>query len=121
MLAVVQGARSGVGLSVVRQLLREGQFRRVVATCRAPEAAAELHQLQKQYDALSISKLDFALPETIASAAAEVKSIHAPVGLVMNTSGFLHDKSRNISPERAWEHLDVAGLEENFRVRVPGY
>ena len=90
--ALVQGASRGLGLEFVRQILRESPASRVVATCRNPAAAEELHRLRAQVSAerLHVARLDVQEPESIAAAAAAVAEFTEELDLLLNVAALLH-------------------------------
>ncbi|KAF8692165.1 hypothetical protein HU200_039766 [Digitaria exilis] len=89
--AMVQGASRGIGLEFVRQLLRRSDQGRVVATCRAPAAAAELHKLREEHapGRLTVLPLDVTDEATIEAAAASIAETHGSLDLLINSTGIL--------------------------------
>ena len=64
---------------------------RVVATCRAPDGAAELRELRAAHpDQLSIVQLDCTDEGSIAEAAQQVSCSHGHLDLLLNVAGILH-------------------------------
>lgn len=108
--ALVQGSSRGLGLEYVRQLLLRPDTAAVVATCRTPAAATELHALQAQHGPgrLQIVQLDSMDEASIAAAAEQVAASHAHLDLLINASGILHDSS--MSPETALARISMANL-----------
>lgn len=92
------GANRGIGLEFVRQYLQDGW--RVVATCRTPDRAHELHALQQQYpQQLRLEALDIghwaaiaALPEMLAGEG---------IDLLINNAGVYGKGAQGLG------HLDV--------------
>jgi NAD(P)-dependent dehydrogenase (short-subunit alcohol dehydrogenase family) len=106
-------------LEFVHQLLqRPGQ---VIATCRAPDAASGLHDLQNRFGAsrLQLVQLDTADEESIARAAAEVAAAHAHLDLLLNVSGVLHIPGV-LSPETALSRVTAASLHQVFATNAFG-
>ena len=63
---LVTGSNRGIGLAFVSAYLQRGS--RVVATCRQPSQANQLHELQRTYgEALIILPMDVANPQQIAA------------------------------------------------------
>jgi NAD(P)-dependent dehydrogenase (short-subunit alcohol dehydrogenase family) len=90
--ALVQGASRGLGLEFVRQLLERPQ-QVVVATCRRPEEAQQLQELQQQCPALHIVQLDCCDEGSIEQAAAEVAGVVPSLDLIINVAGVLHNSA----------------------------
>ena len=64
---------------------------RVVATCRNPDGAAELQELQSMHpDQLSIVQMDCTNEGSIAEAARQVSGSHSHLDLLLNVAGILH-------------------------------
>jgi len=64
---------------------------RVIATCRNPDKAAELQQLQSSSSGrLDIVQLDCTDEDSIANAASQVSGIHKHLDLLLNVAGILH-------------------------------
>ena len=109
---------AGLGLEFVRQLLaRPGS---VVATCRNPNAATDLQQLQEQHrHRLHIVQLDTGIEESIQAAAAQVSEIHSHINLLLNVSGVLHIPGV-MSPETALNRVTLENLQRVFAVNTFG-
>ena len=91
--ALVQGASRGLGLQFVKSLLDRQDDSRVIATCRAPESAQELLELQAKYGAgrLYVAPLDLTQPESIEKSAEIVKANYSSkIDLLLNVAGILH-------------------------------
>ena len=59
---LITGSNRGIGLEYAKQYLQSGD--RVLATCRHPDEAEELHQLHQQYPvALSVHVIDGLTPQ----------------------------------------------------------
>ena len=69
---LVTGASRGIGLGLVRELVRVGGYT-VVATCRSPAAATTLQELLATAGQPSALPLDVTSDESIASMAAAIK------------------------------------------------
>jgi len=114
---VIQGASRGLGLEIARQLVARG--RRVFATCRRPDAAAALRELERHADgALEVVPLDVKDEASITGAAARVEDAAPRLGLLMNVAGVLHSPSHR--PERKVDEVDPAWLAEVFRINAFG-
>lgn len=109
---------AGLGLEFVRQLLaRPGS---VVATCRDPDRATALTDLQALHPGrLLVTQLDSADEASIAAAAATVAASHPKVDLLLNVSGILHLPGV-MSPETALSRVTLDNLELTFRTNTFG-
>lgn len=85
---LITGSNRGLGLEAVRQYAQEGW--RVYATCRHPAEADALGRLAKDYDHLSIHRLDI-------TRADEIRAIHweledASIDVLLNNAGVYLEK-----------------------------
>ena len=117
---LVQGASRGIGLEFVRQLLAEPSIGRVVATCRAPERAAELATLAAGERRLHVVALDVADEESIARAAAATAGLTDRLHLVVNCAGILHDGRQSVAPEKRLADVRADALVAGFAVNAFG-
>ena len=85
---LVTGANRGIGLGFVKQLLTL-QPRHLFATCRSPDSATELKELQSSHPNLHILKYDVANTADHALVAQEVSKVVEDLGLnlLINTAG----------------------------------
>lgn len=87
------GANRGLGLEFARQLLARGDW--VFATCRQPDQAHELRQLQKRYpDRLHIAALDLADEQAIAQIPKTLSQFTDTLDVLINNAGVLHRDER---------------------------
>ena len=64
---------------------------RVIATCRNPDGAADLQNMQSGSDGrLDIVQLDCTDEKSIANAASQVSHSHQHLDLLLNVAGILH-------------------------------
>ncbi len=86
--ALVTGANRGLGLEFTRQLLARGEH--VVATCREPAAAAELHALADVHSGyLLVLPLQLPDAESIGALVAELAAVELEIDLLINNAGVL--------------------------------
>jgi NAD(P)-dependent dehydrogenase (short-subunit alcohol dehydrogenase family) len=91
-----------------------------VATCRDPDRAAALAELQALHPGrLQITQLNSADEDSIAAAAAAVAASHPKVDLLLNVSGILHLPGV-LSPETALSRVTMENLELTFRTNTFG-
>lgn len=94
-IALIQGASRGLGLEFCRHILRNKNPAVVVATCRNPGGAAELHRLAEQHPGrVTVLRLDVDQEEEVRSAAARVKENFGGLDLLVNSSAMLHPSGR---------------------------
>ena len=83
---LITGANRGIGLEFARQYLLEGW--RVIAACRAPEHAQQLHQLASGCaGCLNTLALDVSVAPSIAQAAEKLDGV--PIDLLLNCAGIM--------------------------------
>ncbi len=85
---LITGANRGLGLAFCAQYAAEGW--QVIATCRAPDAAAELQQLASHYANLSLVALNV---EDFAQVSALAETLSAqPIDVLLNNAGVYGDE-----------------------------
>jgi NAD(P)-dependent dehydrogenase (short-subunit alcohol dehydrogenase family) len=117
----VTGANRGLGLEITAQLLERGE--RVLAACRVPHAAAELHALAATHAGrLDVVELDVVRPESIAAAATVVRGLTPRIDLLFNVAGTKGnlgpDPSQNLS--RVFGEIEAGSMAEIFAVNATG-
>lgn len=98
---LITGANRGLGLEFARQYAALGW--NVIATCRNPEAAAELQALTALYDHIAIEKLDV----TADSDVQRVAEAYAdqPVDILLNNAGIYGDLNKQTLGNFDYEEL----------------
>ncbi|MEQ9642056.1 MAG: SDR family NAD(P)-dependent oxidoreductase [Alphaproteobacteria bacterium] len=100
-LAVIAGASGGIGAALVRALHGGGYADRTIALSRAgPDPC------------------DVTVEAHIAAAAGRIAARGAPVRLVIDATGFLHDD--RFAPEKSWTQLDPDHLARAFAINAIG-
>ncbi len=97
---VITGSNRGIGLELVRQHLQKGD--KVYATCRNPEAATDLNNLQPAYpDSLVVLPMDVISAEAIRSVAHTINGLESGLDLLINNAGVGGDNAKlcNIEPD----------------------
>lgn len=117
--ACVVGASRGIGLGFVKRLAAGGQARRVWAGCRDPRNADALHALAETHEAIRPLRMDLADESTLAAAARTIASESAPVELVINCAGLLHEAD-GLQPERRLAEVRADWLMQAFAVNGAG-
>ena len=109
---LVTGANRGIGLAFVSEYLQRGS--RVIATCRQPSQAKQLHELQQTYgEALIILQMDVADPQQIAACQAEVAKRVDALHLLINNAGVLRQSKR-------LAEIEMHDLLYNFQINAAG-
>lgn len=112
---LVTGASRGIGLSIVRQLLRDGE--RVMASCRNPTDAPHLVELSDQYgDRLSLHALDVADPASVERLSQSLAGER--IDTLINNAGLLggHHQTFHDMDFAAWENVFRTNTLGPFRV-----
>ncbi len=118
--ALVQGASRGIGLALVRRLVDARGVSEVIATCRDPEHADDLRDLQAGgEERLTLVRLDATDEASIEAAAREVGGIAPGLDLLINCAGLLHDGDE-MRPERRLADVDPGALARAFAVNASG-
>lgn len=107
---LVTGANRGLGLAFTRQLLARGA--RVLACCRDPNHADDLHALHKAHpDGLLVHALDVAEPDAIAALPDAAAKHLQRLDLLINNAGVL------VSGER-FGNVEAQSLARSFAVNA---
>ncbi|MBD3190830.1 MAG: SDR family NAD(P)-dependent oxidoreductase [Candidatus Heimdallarchaeota archaeon] len=94
MKVLITGTNRGLGLEFVKQYLERGE--EVIAACRNPEKAKELHQLQKKHgDKLMIIPLELTDQKSINNAYKLVKERFNALDLLINNAGIASGGEKN--------------------------
>lgn len=116
---LIVGASQGIGYGFVQALLQETPVKRVYATYRSAERAANLIALQETVgDRLQCMALDLTNEADIIAAVATLKTAVPQLHLVVNCVGFLHDAT--IQPEKSLRQLNADHLNRYFQINSIG-
>ena len=122
-ISVVVGASRGIGLAMVRDLLRRTKGK-VIGGCRSPDRAEELQRLRVEHgDRLIVGPpIDMVRPDSIEHFGNEIETMtNGRVDVLINTVGILHSKSSAPqAPERSLRHLTPEWFEESLRTNTVG-
>ncbi|KAG6382328.1 hypothetical protein SASPL_141973 [Salvia splendens] len=118
--SMVQGASRGIGLEFVKQLLEKSNKGHVVATCRNPSKATELHDLKNKFaERLDIHQLDLTIDSTIKETAKSVSDKYGYLNLLVNASGIL-TVPNVMQPETTLNKVERASLLLAYEVNAVG-
>jgi len=112
---LITGANRGLGLEFVRQYLADNWH--VIATCRNPDAATSLQELQATYNGLQIMPLDVADFAAIDELASELGG--RPIDVLVNNAGLFGPKRQADGDLRqSFGHIDYDIWTELLRVNT---
>lgn len=109
---LITGSNRGLGLEWVRQCAARGW--RIRATCRDPDAAADLQALAAQHPAVGIHRLDVTAPTQITALAQALGE--DSLDLLVNNAGVYFERWGQDPVGR----IDYAAWEATFRVNTLG-
>jgi NAD(P)-dependent dehydrogenase (short-subunit alcohol dehydrogenase family) len=109
---LITGSNRGLGLEWVRQCAARGWH--VVATCRDPDAAADLRALALHNSGVGVYRLDVTAPDQIAELAARLQG--EVLDLLVNNAGVYFEHWA----QDAVGSIDYDDWQETFRVNTLG-
>jgi len=116
MTILITGSNKGLGLEFVKQYLKRGE--EVIATCRNPEKADVLQQLQQKHsDKLKIIQLDVADKKSINAAHKEVKQKFESLDILINNAGIRSGGEQN---SYTIGEMHTEDVDKVFRVNSTG-
>ncbi|XP_065060880.1 C-signal-like isoform X1 [Rhopilema esculentum] len=109
---LVTGANRGIGLELVKQLLKQPNRPEIIfATCRSPDGATDLKRIAEENKCVQIIKLDVGNLDDVKSAFETVKGHVGDKGLnvLINNAGILHLEGRlqDVTPEVMMESYRI--------------
>lgn len=108
---LITGANRGIGLELVKILLREG--RKVIATCRSPETAVDLRGLVSDMGTdktLDIQQLEVTDSTSIDSLRAKLSGVR--VDVLINNAGVKGSEHQSL------KHMDIDAWRHTFEVNT---
>jgi NAD(P)-dependent dehydrogenase (short-subunit alcohol dehydrogenase family) len=94
---LITGSNRGIGLEFARQYAERGW--RVIATCRNPEAAIDLHAIAAEYDNVKLEQLDITDHDGVDTLAE--KYANSPIDVLLNNAALLGSRG-----DQALGHMD---------------
>lgn len=117
-IAVIQGASRGIGFQYCKSLLSRDPQNVVIATCRNPENAPNLSQLQQEHsDRLSVHQLDVTRTRDIEHVCKVCTEKFGKLDLLINSAGMLHPSGRG---ETSLREVSMEGLEQTMLTNAIG-
>ncbi|MEM7052980.1 MAG: SDR family NAD(P)-dependent oxidoreductase [Pseudomonadota bacterium] len=116
MTVLVQGASRGIGLGLVQILAGHPRVGHVIATCREPNSASSLLELQS--DIVRVHQLDVSRAGSVNALAGQLCQQQVSIHLLINAAGLLHGP--DLMPEKKLEDLNLPSLQQVFAVNTFG-
>ncbi|MGI9309699.1 MAG: SDR family oxidoreductase [Gammaproteobacteria bacterium] len=108
---MITGSNRGIGFELAKQYAERGWG--VIATCRNPSAANDLHALEGEHPNVIIAELDVADPDSIARLAAAYEGV--PIDVLINNAGILGGNER-----QKFGTFDYAAFDDVMEVNTKG-
>ena len=129
--SLINGSNRGIGLAFAKHLLETnnenivGDKRSngtVIATCRNPDEAKDLHELREKFgtERLEILRIDVLDEKTIEAAAKLVSEKYGRLDCVINTAAVLHLPDRKMVPETSILRFDPEACVLSYRTNAIG-
>ena len=129
--SLINGSNRGIGLAFAKHLLETnnesivGDKRTngtVIATCRNPDEAKDLHELREKFgtERLEILRIDVLDEKTIEAAAKLVSEKYGRLDCVINTAAVLHLPDRKMVPETNILRFDPEACVLSYRTNAIG-
>ncbi|XP_063431489.1 C-signal-like [Mytilus trossulus] len=117
-ISLIQGASKGIGLQFCRTLLSRDPQSVVIATCRSPDKASELLQLQSDVpNRLHIHQLDVTKTTDIENVCNKTTESYGRLDLLINSAGMLHPSGKG---ETSLRDVTEEGLSQTFATNTIG-
>ena len=109
---LITGANRGIGLGLTTRFLQQGY--KVIATCRNPDGARELWELEHEHkEQLQLETLDITSATSISSLANKLDLAHG-LDILINNAGVLYGYDQTM------ETLNLEDLDRSLRVNLFG-
>jgi NAD(P)-dependent dehydrogenase (short-subunit alcohol dehydrogenase family) len=128
--SLINGSNRGIGLAFAKHLLESNEAivgakranGRVIATCRTPDEAFDLHKLREAFgeERLEILRIDVLDETTIEQAAKHVTEKYGRLDCLINTAAVLHLPDRKMVPETSILRFDPEACVLSYRTNAIG-
>ena len=129
-MSLINGSNRGIGLAFAKHLLESNEAivgakranGRVIATCRTPDEAFDLHKLREAFgeERLEILRIDVLDETTIEHAAKHVTEKYGRLDCLINTAAVLHLPDRKMVPETSILRFDPEACVLSYRTNAIG-
>ena len=105
---LITGANRGIGLELTKQFLAGGAS--VIATCRAPDAAADLHHLRQSTSNLTMETLDVTDEASVNRLAVALDGV--PINVLINNAGVMGGDHQSLND------MDFAAWRDTLEINT---
>jgi NAD(P)-dependent dehydrogenase (short-subunit alcohol dehydrogenase family) len=120
--ALIMGASSGIGHALAERLSADPDLETLVLCSRSARSSTPLLQLQSKLDSAGkqclLLEADITDEASLSDMANQVRENVQAIDLIINTAGLLH--SKDVSPEKALEHMSLSSMRQVFAVNAFG-
>jgi len=114
---LIVGASRGIGLAWVEHMLKLSPTSQIIAAARSASTNEALAVLEQTHpNQLTRLDLDITDEDSVANSVASLAD--QSLGMVVNTTGVLHDSSMGVFPEKRLEDLKWSSFESLMRINA---
>ena len=115
-LAVVTGARRGIGLAIAEALAASGADVVGISAAMEPDGGAARERVEAHGRRFTALAADLADREAIDELLARLRELPRPVDILVNNAGTIHRAPAAEHPDDAWDHVLEVNLAAPFRL-----